>query len=86
MNIFSLSLLSSLSLSLFPLPNVEPPWEGGGAILGTTPHPTMLLYTISHHHTLHHPHYQFTIIANPILIFIIVLTLTLKPITHFGDH
>ena len=31
----------SLFLSLFPY--VEPPWEGGGAILGTTPHPTMVL-------------------------------------------
>ena len=35
----SLSLLLSLSLSL----SIEPPWEGGGAILGTTPHPAMLL-------------------------------------------
>ena len=38
----------SLNLSLSP-PYVEPPWEGGGAILGTTPHPAMLLNTHRHH-------------------------------------
>ena len=43
--IFSLNLSLSLLLSLFLSLslNVEPPWEGGGAILGTTPHPAMLL-------------------------------------------
>ena len=30
----------SLNLSLSPY--VEPPWEGGGAILGTTPHAAMI--------------------------------------------
>ena len=38
--IFSFNLSLSHYLSLFSLPlNVEPPWEGGGAILGTTPTP-----------------------------------------------
>ena len=41
----SLSLVIALSLSLSPY--VEPPWEEGGAILGTTPHPAMILNTIN---------------------------------------
>ena len=61
MNIFSisLSLVISLSLSISLPLNVEPHWEGGGAILGTTPHPAMLLdaHYLSHHHALHHPLY-----------------------------
>ena len=54
----SQSLSCHLSLSLSLSLNVDPPWEGVGAILGTTPHPAMLLYTISHHHALHHPHHD----------------------------
>ena len=47
----SLSLsLTSLSLSLtlsLSLSYIDPPWEGAGAILSTTPHPTMILNAIT---------------------------------------
>ena len=55
----SLSLLLFLFLSLSL--NVEPPWEGGGAILGTTPHPTNASqhqYDLSLHHHHVYLHYQ----------------------------
>ena len=57
----SLSLNLSLSLSLFPFLNVEPPWEGAGAIVGTTPHPVMLLNAYQHirRHCHHHPRKPF---------------------------
>ena len=91
-NHFSLNLYLvislSLSLSLSPL-NVEPPWEGGGAILGTTPHPTMLLnahrnhaITMKHSSSLSLSTFVINpssliisiIIANPIPIFITIIT------------
>ena len=83
----SLTLLLSLFLSLSL--NVEPPWEGGGVILGTTPHPAMILdahkhlLDLSHHHVVHYLHYY------TISIFIInhhhnnILTVTLKQSTLF---
>ena len=62
MNHFSLSISLVISLSLSLPLNVEPPWEGGGATLGTTPHPTMLLNAclLSHHqsYNAHHPHHN----------------------------
>ena len=76
----SLSLLLFLFLSLSL--NVEPPWEGGGAILGTTPHPTMLLniymiplsiITMSIFITNHHSYHSSSSSSS--------LTLTLKPST-----
>ena len=87
--IFSLNLSLSLLLSLFLSLslNVEPPWEGGGAILGTTPHPTMLLniymislsiITMSIFITNHHSYHSSSSSSS--------LTLTLKPTTPFGDH
>ena len=39
---FSLSTSLSCHLSL-SFSHVEPPWEGGGIILGTTPHPALLI-------------------------------------------
>ena len=72
----SLSLVISLSLSLSPY--VEPPSEGGGAILGTTPHPAMLIINLAI--TL------FTIMLSStrtliLSILSLILTLTLKPTT-----
>ena len=38
--VFSLTVCLSLSLSLFPpLSHAQPSWVGGGAILGSNPHP-----------------------------------------------
>ena len=76
----SISLLSSLFLSLFLSPYVEPPWEGGGAILGTTPHPAMILNTIIisvFHYQCHHPSRD----ANHFHLLNIIITLTLKSST-----
>ena len=42
-NFLSLSLTISLSL---PLSHAQPPWAGGGAILGSTPHPTTLTLSL----------------------------------------
>ena len=83
----SIFLSSHLFLSLFLL-HIEPPWEGGGAILGSNPHPTMLL-NAHHNHAITLKHSSSPslstfvinpssliisiIIANPIPIFITII-------------
>ena len=83
----SIFLSSHLFLSLFLL-HIERPWESGGAILGSNPHPTMLL-NAHHNHAITLKHSSSPslstfvinpssliisiIIANPIPIFITII-------------